>query len=185
MYAAFLDLFAVGAPLVGARPAIKQTKKGRQNADRRCSVTSAPCGAALPPPLPSPAFSISLPRLRGREGWGQRRGQLACRRSAADSPEGLSSQRLSFRPGFLRLGRTVGPVSFAQPGAKDLALFHGRYPRQPVPVQGCTSPTGRSAGLRDARSGPGNGPIFPPAGTALAPPAGVPSAEGVPSERDS
>jgi hypothetical protein len=31
----------------------------------------------------------------------------------------------------------------------------------------------------------GTGRILPPAGAALAPPAGVPSAEGVPSERDS
>ena len=34
-------------------------------------------------------------------------------------------------------------------------LLHGRYPRPPVPVQGCTSQTGRSTGLRDAQSRPG------------------------------
>jgi hypothetical protein len=45
------------------------------------------------------------------------------------SPEGvISSQRLSFRPGFLGLG------------------LNGRYPPSPVPVQGCTSHPGHNAG---------------------------------------
>ena len=90
------------------------------------------------------------------------------------SPEGLSSQRLNSRPCFLRLGGASDPVRFAQPGATDLALLRGRYPRPPVPVQGCTSQTGRSAGLIDARSRPGgNGDEPPPAGAALALPDGV------------
>ncbi len=45
------------------------------------------------------------------------------------SPKGIiPSQRLSFRPGFLGRG------------------LHGRYPPSPVPVQGCTSRPGHSAG---------------------------------------
>jgi hypothetical protein len=45
------------------------------------------------------------------------------------SPEGIiPSQRLSFRPGFLGRG------------------LYGRYPPSPVPVQGCTSRPGHSAG---------------------------------------
>ena len=45
---------------------------------------------------------------------------------------------------------------------------------------GSTPRTGRNAGEHDAQSRPGAGCIFPPAGTALAPLSGVPSAEGVP-----
>ena len=45
------------------------------------------------------------------------------------SPKGvISSQRLSFRPGFLGRG------------------LNGRYPPSPVPVQGCTSRPGHNAG---------------------------------------
>jgi len=45
------------------------------------------------------------------------------------SPKGIiPSQRLSFRPGFLGRG------------------LNGRYPPSPVPVQGCTSRPGHSAG---------------------------------------
>ena len=51
------------------------------------------------------------------------------------SPKGVfSSQRLSFRPGFLGRG------------------LHGRYPPSPVPVQGCTSHPGRNAGRHDAQA---------------------------------
>ena len=53
------------------------------------------------------------------------------------------------------------------------------YPRPTAPSRERTSRTGRSAGQHDARSCPGSACIVPPAGTALAPPSGVPSAEGV------
>ena len=67
------------------------------------------------------------------------------------SPEGvISSQRLSFRPGFLVLG------------------LNGRYPPSPVPVQGCTSHPGRNAGRHDAQAAREQ-ILNPPAGTALAP----------------
>ncbi len=53
----------------------------------------------------------------------------ACRRSTAALTSGsISSQRLSFRPGFLGRG------------------LNGRYPPSPVPVQGCTSHPGHHAG---------------------------------------
>src|SRR5579875_62828 len=116
-----------------ARPATNDNQKikdRRRNADRRCSVTSAPCGAARAFWARSP---VGVPsRLL---------------------PEGLSSQGLSSRPCFRRLGRTSGPVRPPQPGGGDLALGNarsatrsaghparscttrGRYPRLPVPVQ--------------------------------------------------
>jgi hypothetical protein len=60
------------------------------------------------------------------------------------SPKGIiPSQRLSFRPGFLGRG------------------LNGRYPPSPVPVQGCTSRPGHSAG-RLMPKPPGNevyGPV--------------------------
>ena len=53
----------------------------------------------------------------------------ACRRSTAALTQGsISSQRLSFRPGFLGLG------------------LRGRYPASPVPVQRSTSHPGHVAG---------------------------------------
>jgi hypothetical protein len=55
------------------------------------------------------------------------------------SPKGIiPSQRLGFRPGFLGRG------------------LNGRYPPSPVPVQGCTSRPGHSAG-RLMPKPPGNG----------------------------
>src|SRR5579862_626012 len=76
------------------------------------------------------------------------------------SPEGIiPSQRLSFRPGFLGRG------------------LNGRYPPSPVPVQGSTSHPGRNAGRHDAQAARGQR-AKPPAGTAPAPPFGLPP-EGV------
>jgi hypothetical protein len=77
------------------------------------------------------------------------------------SPKGIiPSQRLSFGPGFLGRG------------------LHGRYPPSPVPVQGCTSHPGRNAGRHDAQAARER-TANPPAGTAPAPPHGLPP-EGVP-----
>ena len=55
-------------------------------------------------------------------------------------PSGLSALGRNSRPGFLGRGRTFDPVRSLQPGSKDLALLHGRYPRPPVPVQGNAPP---------------------------------------------
>src|ERR1700688_899045 len=71
----------------------------------------------------------------------------------------ISSPRLSFRPGFLGRG------------------LHGRYPASPVPVQGCTSHPGHDAGRHDAQAAREQR-AKPPAGTAPAPPFGLPP-EGV------
>jgi hypothetical protein len=71
-----------------------------------------------------------------------------------------SSQRLSFRPGFLGRG------------------LRGRYPASPVPVQGCTSHPGHNAGRHDAQAARER-TANPPAGTAPAPPHGLPPV-GVP-----
>ena len=76
------------------------------------------------------------------------------------SPKGLiPSQRLGFRPGFLGRG------------------LNGRYPPSPVPVQGCTSHPGHDAGRHDAQAAREQH-AKPPAGTAPAPPFGLPP-EGV------
>jgi hypothetical protein len=69
---------------------------------------------------------IQPPRLRTARA---QRSAHACRRSTAALARGsISSQRLSFRPGFLGRG------------------LNGRYPPSPVPVQGCTSHPGHNAG---------------------------------------
>ena len=76
------------------------------------------------------------------------------------SPKGIiPSQRLGFRPGFLGLG------------------LNGRYPPSPVPVQGSTSHPGHNAGRHDAQAARER-TANPPAGTAPAPPHGLPP-EGV------
>src|SRR5580704_16800299 len=76
------------------------------------------------------------------------------------SPKGIiPSQRLGFRPGFLGRG------------------LNWRYPPSPVPVQGCTSHPGRNAGRLDAQAARERR-AKPPAGTAPAPPFGLPP-EGV------
>jgi hypothetical protein len=76
------------------------------------------------------------------------------------SPKGvIPSQRLSFRPGFLGRG------------------LNGRYPPSPVPVQGRTSHPGHNAGRHDAQAAREQR-AKPPAGTAPAPPFGLPP-EGV------
>src|SRR5580692_6531650 len=76
------------------------------------------------------------------------------------SPKGIiPSQRLGFRPGFLGRG------------------LNGRYPPSPVPVQGSTSHPGHNAGRHDAQAAREQR-AKPPAGTAPAPPFGLPP-EGV------
>jgi hypothetical protein len=78
------------------------------------------------------------------------RSALVCRRSTAVLAQGsISSQGLSFRPGFLGRG------------------LHGRYPPSPVPVQGSTSRPGHNAGRHDAQAARER-TANPPAGTALA-----------------
>ncbi len=110
--------------------------------------------------------------------------------SGTRSPVGVPLRLL--RRGSRPFGATPGqaswdvagaldPERFTQPGAKDLALLNGRYPRPPVPVQGSTSQTGPSADQHDARSCPGADCMVPHAGTALAPLSGVRLAKCVPS----
>ena len=74
--------------------------------------------------------------------------------------------------------RTPAPTGERRPRA-----LHGRYPRPPVPVQGRTSRTGRSAGEHDAQSRPAR--VANRAGTALAPCSGVPREHDPLSEPDS
>lgn len=63
----------------------------------------------------------------------------------------------------------------AVPQAQHRAKLPGTWPR-PVPVQWCTPRAGRSAGRFDARAARGAVCMAPPAGAALAPPFGMPSA---------
>jgi hypothetical protein len=109
------------------------SKKGRRNADKRWATTAASCDAAR--------ALLERARLTAFH-HGLTQGSI-------------SSQRLSFRPGFLGRG------------------LNGRYPPSPVPVQGSTSHPGRNAGRHDtqaARERTAN----PPASTAPAPPHGLP-----------
>jgi hypothetical protein len=96
----------------------------------------------------------------------------------------------SCRQGFRPLGATPGQASWDVAGR---SILYGRSNREAKIFRSytgvtrarlsqsreCTSRTGHSAGQHDARSRPGAECIVPPAGTALAPLSGVPSAEGV------
>jgi hypothetical protein len=124
-------------------------------------------------PIPFSLFVISPSKKKGRRNADRRRSNhRACTRRALSgartpvgvpprlSPKGIiPSQRLGFRPGFLGRG------------------LNGRYPSSPVPVQGCTSRPGRNAGRHDAQAARER-TANPPAGTAPAPPFGLPP-EGV------
>ena len=96
----------------------------------------------------------------------------------------------SYRQGFRPLGAAPGQASWdaagrsilnGRPnrGAKTLRSYTGVTRARLSQSRERTSRTGRSAGQHDARSCPGAECIVPRAGTALAPPSGVPSAEGV------
>jgi hypothetical protein len=113
------------------RPTGHQTnEKGRQNADRRCSPTSAPCGAALPPPLPSPACG------RTQEG--------AARLSAFHR----GSDRWALQPA----GATSGHVSWDEAGRSAL---YGSPNRGRKTLRSSTGVTrARQSQSRDAPPGP-------------------------------
>ena len=117
--------------LLRLRLAMTTKEKRKRNADRRVCPTSAPYGRGAHPCL------FPLPRVRGRVEEGARSPIGVPRRLL---PSGLSALGRSSRPGFLGRGRTFDPVRSPQPGSKDLALLHGRYPRPPVPVQGMHLP---------------------------------------------
>jgi len=136
------NLFRNQAPeevLLGSLPAIKR----KRNAARRMFPSSASRDAAR--------ARISFPPPACGGGLGG--GTLACRRSTTALTVGAFAPSARRRPGFLGLGESALPYH-ARPnrGAKDSAPLHGRYPRPPVPVQGCTSQTGRSTGRHDAQA---------------------------------
>jgi hypothetical protein len=96
------------------------------------------------------------PRAASSDAARAGRSALACRRSTAALTRGnISSQRLSFRPGFRGLG------------------LRGCYPPSPVPVQGCTSHPGHNAG-RLMPELPGSGVQIRPRAPHSAPPFGMP-----------
>ena len=120
-------------------------------------------------------LSLSLP-LRGRVGGGT----LAYRRSTtaltvrAFGPWAQLQARLPGTRQDVRSG------TVAQPGERRTSRSYAGVTRARLSQsRERTSRTGRSAGQHDARSCPGAECIVPRAGTALAPPSGVPSAEGV------
>ena len=92
-------------------------------------------------------------------------------------PRDYSSQRLSVRPCFLGLGRSVWSCTAASTGRRRPCAAPRALPapekQRPVPVQRSTSHAGHSAG-RMMPKPPESGSDEPPrAGTALAPPAAV------------
>ena len=134
-------------------------EKRKRNADRRVYPTSASRDAAR---LPSPAAG----------GW------RAARLSAFHHG--------SYRQGFRPLGATPGQASWdvagrsirqarSNRGAKTSRSYTGVTRARLSQSRERTSRTGRSAGQHDARSCPGAECIVPRAGTALAPPLGIPS----------
>ena len=137
----------------------RQNKKEAERRQARISnlrtptLSSPACGggqgggAALPPPEPSAC------------GGGNGRGRHAFRRSTAALAKGThASQRLSFGPGFPRRGAD-----------KRRSSPRRRRPR----LQRCTSRAGHSAGRLMPKPPGSGGDEPPPAGTALAPSAGV------------
>ena len=139
----------------------KETNKGsRTPTDADPTVRTLRCGAR---PL-----SLLLPqRAGGRDG----RARLSAFHHGACC--GDRTLQLSSRyalPGT-RSGRTI--QRFEQPGSKDPALLSGRYPlflSQSSELLGDRSSCRSGVGPEP----PGSGGDPPPAGTALAPPAGLP-----------
>ena len=115
-----LDCFAA---LAMTKERKKQIKEAERRQTRDPTVRILRCGAR---PL-----SLLLPQRAGRLGGGA----LACRRST--TALAAATERYSSAPDtrFLGLGRGARSQRFEQPGSKDRALFSGRYPLLPVPVQ--------------------------------------------------
>ena len=93
-----------------------------------------------PPPLTGEDTGGGAARVHRRQVYASLRTQnplhaLAYRRSTAVLA--AASERRSSAPGtrFLGRGRGARSESSEQPGSKDRALFSGRYPLLPVPVQ--------------------------------------------------
>ena len=121
-------------------------------------------------------WSLFPPPLRGRVGRGHARLSAFHRGSDrwASRPAGATPGQVSWdaagRPALYGRPNRGAQASRSSTGVTRARLSQSRE---------STSRTGRSAGQHDARSCPGADCIGPPAGTALAPLSGVPSAEGV------
>jgi hypothetical protein len=144
----------------------------------------------------SGGFRFALPTLRSAMTKGKKeaeRRQTCISTSASrDAARTGGCARLSafhhgsYRQGFRPLGATPGQASwdvagrsirYGRPnrGAKISRSYTGVTRARLSQSRECTSRTGRSAGQHDARSCPVAECIVPPAGTALAPPLGIPS----------
>ncbi len=159
-----------------AQPTLRNKQKKEAERRQTCFLTSASFGCGARPDL------FSLPRVRGRVGRGHAR--LSAFHHGSD------------RRGSRPFGATPGQASWDVAGR---SVLYGR-PNRGAQASRCstgvtrarlsqsresTSRTGRSAGQHDARSCPGADCIVPHAGTALAPPSGVPSRWRPLRERDS
>jgi hypothetical protein len=152
---------------------------------------------SLSPGRPLWAGPVGSPRLRRRkdkgsgtprDAWlndphpcGARQRSFGSARLSAfhrgSRPRDYSSQRLSVRPCFLGLGRSVRSCTAASTGRRRPRASPRALPapekKRPIPVQRSTSHTGHSAG-RMMPKPPGNeADEASRAGTALAPPAAV------------
>ena len=138
--------------LLGSLPAKKEAER-RQT----CFLTSASCDAAR--------IRNGRARLSAFHHGSDRRGS----RPFGATP-GQVSWDAAGRPALYGRPNRGAQASRSSTGVTRARLSQSRE---------STSRTGRSAGQHDARSCPGADCIGPRAGTALAPPSGVPSAEGV------
>ncbi len=168
MRASFVDLHDETAALDCFASLAMTTTKRKKEAERRqtCVSTSAPYGRGAHPCL------FPLSRSRGRVGRGHAR---------------LSAfHQGSHRQGFRPLGAAPGQASWDAAGRSILNGRSNRGAKTSRSDAGVTrarlsqsrertSRTGRSAGQHDARNCPGAECIVPRAGTALAPPLGIPS----------
>jgi hypothetical protein len=141
-------------PMTGS--ATKQSRAAELDCFATLAMTKSPLFDSLPAHkgsgTPADAYEMSAPAGAVRATERRLAPTLRCGRARLSAFHHGSRQRdfrhlwLSFRPGFLGRGRALDPVRPPQPGGGDLALLHGRYPRLPVPAQGCTSRPGHSAG---------------------------------------
>jgi hypothetical protein len=180
---AALDCFAelVIGPATSGRTRWLAMTKGKKEAERRQT-----CSANLRAP------TFILPPLAGEDTGGGAARALVSFSSPRAGRVREGHARLSafhhgsYRQGSRPLGATPGQASwdvagrsirYGRPnrGAKisrsDAGVTRARLSQS----RECTSRTGHSAGQHDARSCPGAECIVPPAGTALAPPLGIPS----------
>ena len=160
-----MDCFVANAP--------RNDEKGKRNAERRSCVTSAPCDAARPPPSSSPRAGEDTGGGRSPLGVPPRHLRQRPNATAQLEPRDFPGQARSARPDGSKDARIA--THDAKPTDGLPCVTRGHYPRLAVPAQrDCTRrPVMMPAGRVLPKPPESRGDEPRPAGTALAPPAGV------------